>query len=90
MNLIRNIYIHKRFFVYITIIAATFLVSFWIPILFTAAWFLVTILAVLFFGDIYMLFTIKKGVSARRILTEKFNFLGVTARVGLSTISFLC
>jgi uncharacterized protein (DUF58 family) len=73
MNLIRNIYIHKRFFVYITIIAATFLVSFWIPILFTAAWFLVTILAVLFFGDIYMLFTIKKGVSARRILTEKFS-----------------
>lgn len=73
MNIIRNLYIHQRFFVYISIIAATFLISFWIPILYSAAWFLVTILAVLFFGDIYMLFNLKKGVSARRILTEKFS-----------------
>lgn len=73
MNIIRNLYIHQRFFVYLSIIAATFLISFWIPILFSAAWFLVTILAVLFFGDIYMLFNLKKGVSARRILTEKFS-----------------
>jgi uncharacterized protein (DUF58 family) len=73
MNIIKNLYIHQRFFVYITIIAATFLISFWIPILYSAAWFLVTILAVLFFGDIYMLFNAKKGVSARRILTEKFS-----------------
>jgi uncharacterized protein (DUF58 family) len=73
MNIIKNLYIHQRFFVYISIIAATFLISFWIPILYSAAWFLVTILAVLFFGDIYMLFNAKKGVSARRILTEKFS-----------------
>ncbi|WP_372745885.1 DUF58 domain-containing protein, partial [Lutibacter sp.] len=73
MNLFKNLYIHQRFFVYITIIAATFLVSFWFPILYSAAWFLVTIIAVLFFGDIYMLFNPKNGVSARRILTEKFS-----------------
>ena len=73
MNLFKNLYIHQRFFVYITIIAAIFLVSFWFPILYSAAWFLVTILVVLFFGDIYMLFNVNKGVSARRILTEKFS-----------------
>ncbi|WP_090223192.1 DUF58 domain-containing protein [Lutibacter maritimus] len=73
MNIFKSLYIHQRFFVYLTIIAATFLVSFWLPILYSAAWFLVTILVVLFFGDIYMLFNVNKGVSARRILTEKFS-----------------
>jgi uncharacterized protein (DUF58 family) len=49
------------------------LVSFWFSILYNFAWFLVTILAVLFLVDIYILFGFKKGVDARRILTEKFS-----------------
>jgi len=49
------------------------LVSFWFSILYNFAWFLVTILAVLFLVDIYILFVFKKGVDARRILTEKFS-----------------
>ncbi|SNR31418.1 DUF58 domain-containing protein [Lutibacter flavus] len=73
MNLIRNIYIHQRFYIYISIIAATFLVSFWFPILYSVSWFLVTILGVLFIGDIFILFSVKNGVNARRILTEKFS-----------------
>ena len=73
LNIIKNIYIHQRFFIYISVISALFLVSFWFPILYSLAWFLVTILAVFFFADIYMLFNLKKGVTARRILTEKFS-----------------
>ena len=49
------------------------MVSFWFSILYNFAWFLVTILAVLFLVDIYILFVFKKGVDARRILTEKFS-----------------
>lgn len=73
MNTIRNLYIHERFFIYISAIAVTFLVSFWFPILYALAWFMVTILAVLFVSDVYMLFNLKQGVKARRILTEKFS-----------------
>ena len=73
MNFLKSLYIHQRFYWYLSSIAALFLVSFWMPILFNAAWFLVTILAVLFFTDIYMLFSESKGIAARRILTEKFS-----------------
>jgi len=73
MNIIKNLYIHERFYKYISIIAATFLVSFWFPILYMVAWFLVTILIVLLVSDIYLLFKTKNGINARRILTEKFS-----------------
>ncbi|WP_298286524.1 DUF58 domain-containing protein [uncultured Lutibacter sp.] len=73
MNLIKNTYIHQRFFVYISIIAVTFLVSFWFPFLYSIAWFMSTFLAVLFISDFYVLFNLKKGVVARRILSEKFS-----------------
>ena len=73
MNFIKSLYIHQRFYSYISIIVATFLVSFWFPILYVVAWFLVTILSVLFISDVYLLFKTKKGINARRILTEKFS-----------------
>ncbi|WP_456376210.1 DUF58 domain-containing protein [Lutibacter sp.] len=73
MNIIRNLYIHERFFIYISIISVMFLVSFWFPILYVVAWFLVSFLVVLFLMDMYLLFKVKKGIHARRILTEKFS-----------------
>jgi len=73
MNVIKNLYIHERFFKYISSIAAIFLVSFWFPILYVIAWFIVTILCVLFISDVFLLFNVKNGISARRILTQKFS-----------------
>ncbi|MDV7188137.1 DUF58 domain-containing protein [Lutibacter sp. TH_r2] len=73
MNFIKSLYIHQQFFVYISAISATFLLSFWIPVLYMLAWFLVIILSVLFFVDIYLLFGKKNGIKARRILSEKFS-----------------
>ena len=73
MNLIRSLYIHERFFIYVSIISVVFLVSFWFPILYVIAWFLVTFLAVLVVVDMYLLFARKKGIDARRILTDKFS-----------------
>ncbi len=73
MNIIKNLYIHERFFIYISIIAATFLVSYWIDILYTVAWFLLLILVVLFLFDLVLLFRFKSGIKARRLLPEKFS-----------------
>ncbi|UMB61575.1 DUF58 domain-containing protein [Lutibacter sp. A80] len=73
MKIIRSIYIHQRFFVYISIISALFLISFWFPIVYSFTWILVTIISVLLFTDIYLLFNSKKGIEARRILTDKFS-----------------
>lgn len=73
MNLFKNLYIHNRFFIYISIIAATFLLSYWIDILYTIAWLLVLILTVLLFVDLIVLFRFKNGIIARRLLPNKFS-----------------
>ncbi len=73
MNFIKNLYLNQRLYAYISGIAAVFLVSFWIPILYVIAWFLVVILVGFLLGDIYLLFNVKKGINARRLLTEKFS-----------------
>ncbi|QCX41063.1 DUF58 domain-containing protein [Aureibaculum algae] len=73
MNLFKNLYIHQRFFVYISIIAALFLVSFWVDLLYQVAWLFVLGLAVLFLFDAFVLFRFKNGIKARRILPDKFS-----------------
>ena len=73
INLFKNLYIHQRFFVYISIIAALFLVSFWVDLLYQVAWLFVLGLAVLFLFDAFVLFRFKNGIKARRILPDKFS-----------------
>ena len=73
MKLVKNLYINQRFYAYISIISAVFLVSFWIPLMYSLAWFLVMVLVVVFFGELYLLFRTSKGIIARRLLTEKFS-----------------
>lgn len=73
INVFKNLYIHQRFFVYISIIAAVFLISFWVDILYQVAWLMIIGLAVLFLFDTVILFRFKKGLKARRILPEKFS-----------------
>lgn len=73
MNLIKGLYIHEMFFKAIAIIAVCFLVSFWFPILYTISWILFTMLFVAFVVDILILFRFKEGVSAKRVVTEKFS-----------------
>jgi len=73
MNIIKNLYIHERFFIYISIIAGIFLVSYWIPILFIIATILSLILGMLFLFDLILLFRYKSGIKGRRLLPEKFS-----------------
>lgn len=73
MNIFKNLYLHERFFNYLSVIAITFLVSFWIPILYNLSWFMVMSLIIVFFMDIYLLFRKKNGIKANRILGNKFS-----------------
>ncbi len=73
MKLIKSLYIHNQFFVYLAIASVCFLLSFWFPILYTVAWILTSIIAVVFCIDFVLLFRFKKAISARRILPEKFS-----------------
>lgn len=73
MKFIKALYLHERFFKIIAIISAMFLVSFWVTELYPIAWMLLIAFILFFFIDIMMLFFVKNGVKARRILTEKFS-----------------
>lgn len=73
MNLIKNLYIYDRFYVYLSIISAVFLLSYWFEMLYEIAWWLVLILTVLFVIDIFLLFRFANGITARRILPQKFS-----------------
>lgn len=73
MNLIKDLYIHERFFQAIALIAVLFLVSFWFPVLYMLSWIAFGILSFLFLIDIIILFRFKKGFKTRRILSEKFS-----------------
>ncbi|SDX86293.1 Uncharacterized conserved protein, DUF58 family, contains vWF domain [Lutibacter oricola] len=73
MKFIKSLYIHQQFYIFISVISATFLVSFWFPVLYMLAWFLVIILIALYVADIYLLYRKKNGINGRRILTQKFS-----------------
>ena len=73
MNIIRNLYIHERFFIYISVIVAMFLASYWIDMLYTIAWLLFLCLSILFIFDLVLLFRFKTGINARRLLPDKFS-----------------
>ncbi|MCB0471431.1 MAG: DUF58 domain-containing protein [Flavobacteriaceae bacterium] len=73
MNFIKNLYIHNRFYVYLSLISAVFLLSYWFEILYDIAWWLVLIVIVLFVIDILLLFRFSNGITARRILPQKFS-----------------
>ncbi|MGB1309318.1 MAG: DUF58 domain-containing protein, partial [Oceanihabitans sp.] len=73
MKFLKSLYIHNQFYIYISINAICFLVSYWIKILYPIAWILTLILSVLFLADLIVLYRFNKGLHARRILPEKFS-----------------
>ena len=73
MKLIKNLYIHPVFFIYLSGIIVFFLASFWFPFLYRISWFFILILSLLFLIDFILLFRFKKGFEAHRTLSEKFS-----------------
>ena len=69
----KGIYLHRRFYIYLSIIVLTFLLSNWFPVLYQIAWILFIILLVLMIYDFIMLFYIKDRINATRELSEKFS-----------------
>jgi len=73
MQFLKSFYINNTFFRYIAILAACFIISYWIPILYPIAWLLILILCALFLFDIYLLYTNSKGIEAYRNLPQKLS-----------------
>ncbi|ARV10559.1 cell division protein FtsB [Winogradskyella sp. PC-19] len=73
MKFIKSLYIHKQFYIYIALASVCFILSYWFSGFFSLAWIITIIIAVLLLIDLMMLYSSKEGVSARRILPDKFS-----------------
>ncbi|WP_420399145.1 DUF58 domain-containing protein [Flagellimonas sp.] len=73
MRILRSFYIHNRFFWYIAILAACFVISYWVPSVYPIAWLLVYGLLALFFLDCYLLFVSGDAIRAQRELPQKLS-----------------
>ena len=73
MRFLRSIYLHNRFFTYIAILAAGFVLSYWFSFLYPICWILTFVLLTLFFVDLYLLYATKNGIHASRDLPQKLS-----------------
>lgn len=73
MKFIKSLYIHNQFYIYIAFAALCFVISFWLPVFFSVAWTITIGIGVVTLMDILMLYKVKQGVTARRILPDKFS-----------------
>ncbi|MFX0557642.1 DUF58 domain-containing protein [Maribacter sp. CXY002] len=73
MKFLKSFYIHNIFFRYLGCLAACFVVSYWIKVLYPIAWVLFLLLVGLFFFDILLLYGLGKGIQARRKLPLKLS-----------------
>lgn len=73
MGFFRSLYIHNRFFWYIALLAAAFVISYWFKFLYPICWILTYVLITCFFLDIYLLFAGKKAIVAQRNLPQKLS-----------------
>ncbi|MFS4494006.1 DUF58 domain-containing protein [Maribacter sp. 2308TA10-17] len=73
MQFLKSFYIHNSFFRYIAILAACFMLSFWIPVLYPVAWLLTFVLLALFFLDVNLLYVSGKRIEAERKLPKKLS-----------------
>ncbi|WP_422350700.1 DUF58 domain-containing protein [Flagellimonas sp.] len=73
MRILRSFYIHNRFFWYIAILAACFVISYWVPSIYPIAWLLVYGLLALFLLDCYLLFATDDAIRAQRELPQKLS-----------------
>ena len=73
MQFLRSFYIHNRFFRYIAILVAGFVLSYWFHFLYPICWLCTFVLLALFFVDSYLLYRTKDAVTARREVPKKLS-----------------
>ncbi len=73
MQFIRSLYIHNTFFRYLAVLAAIFVLSYWVSILYPIAWLLALLLIALLVFDVYLLYQGKKRLEAERLVPQKLS-----------------
>ncbi|MEO1012069.1 MAG: DUF58 domain-containing protein [Bacteroidota bacterium] len=73
MQFLKSFYIHNTFFRYLALLAAVFVLSYWMPLLYPVAWLLTWILFGLFLFDVFLLYSGSGGLEASRILPKKLS-----------------
>ena len=69
----KNLFTNKKLYIYLSTVAAVFLLSYWFEILFNLAWIMIVLLVVLLAVDILLLFRNKNGIEAKRHLPQKLS-----------------
>ncbi|MCY2688108.1 DUF58 domain-containing protein [Salinimicrobium sp. TH3] len=72
VHFFKSLYLHQRFFVTIFVLAAGFLFSYWLQWLYPVLWIITVIFLLIFLADIIALYK-SRGITAERILPEKFS-----------------
>jgi uncharacterized protein (DUF58 family) len=86
MQYIRQLYLHRRFFLALLSIAILFLMSYWFSPLYAISWVLLWLFAMLTLLDMVLLFR-TAGIMAQRALPERFsNSDPNTVRISLKNI----
>ncbi|WP_158976268.1 DUF58 domain-containing protein [Cellulophaga sp. L1A9] len=73
MNFLKSFYIHNSFFRYIAVLAALFIVSYWMKWIYPIAWITTFLLLATFFLDLFLLYRTKNGIDASRITPQKLS-----------------
>ena len=73
MRFIKSLYINNQFFRYIAILAAGFVLSYWLEWLYPICWILTFVLLALFFVDLYLLYGTKEAIIAKREVPHKLS-----------------
>ena len=73
MAVLRSLYIHRRFFIYIAILAGMFVLSHWLPWLYAISWLLTWGVLALFVTDAYLLYRFKAPLNAQRKVPQKLS-----------------
>jgi uncharacterized protein (DUF58 family) len=73
MKLIKSLYLHNGFFVYLASASVCFLLSYWIQILYPIAWLILLCISILFVIDLALLYRFKNTLKANRVLPDKFS-----------------
>jgi uncharacterized protein (DUF58 family) len=73
MKFIKSLYIHNTFFCYLALLAAGFILSYWIKAIYPIAWVTTYILVAFFLLDIFLLYATKNGIEASRKAPQKLS-----------------
>ena len=73
MKFLKSFYINNTFFRYIAVLAASFVLSYWFPVIYPISWLLTLLLFSLFLFDIYLLYRPQSAIKAKRVLPKKLS-----------------